>query len=170
MRLPRPRLPGRGYSNRALVAWAVVAGCFVFLAAVQVVSFWWQPAWAEGAVTVLGLVYWGAFAVAMFFRPAKEKTCIASISNLTEAQMYRYPETVVLGDQERPAMAITWINKHHVVITFNPDSHPLDFLVERVRKLTEVEEDVYGHSGVHGGESARAGKRFRLPQPGVSGA
>jgi hypothetical protein len=106
----------------------------------------------------------------MFFRPVKEKPCIATVSNLSKAQMYRYPETVVLGEKDRPAMAITWINKHHVVITFNPDGLPFDHIVERVRKLTEVEEDVYGHSGAHGGEKHRAGKRFRVPQPGVTGA
>lgn len=168
MKLPRPT--GRGYTRKGLAVWATVAVCFLALALIQIVAVWWEPAWAENTVTILGLVYWGAIAVGMFFRPVKEKPCIATVSNLSEAQMYRYPETVVLGEKDRPAMAITWINKHHVVITFNPDGLPFDHIVERVRKLTEVEEDVYGHSGAHGGEKHRAGKRFRVPQPGVTGA
>lgn len=158
MRLPRPHFDK--YTRNGKVAWLVALTCFAVLAVVEVASFWWNSDRLEVPVAVLGLVYWGSVGVAFFFRAEREKPCVASVTNLAETVMYRFPENVAWPDGDRPTMMITWINPHHVVVSFPGGDWPIDGAIERIQKLTEVEAEVFG---------AETTKRRAL-KPGLAGA
>lgn len=169
MKLPRPDMTG--YKRSVAIAWYMTAAGFGAYAILTTIGWVTGAAWTDTAIVVSGLVYTPALVYAVFNRRAREVPCIATISNLDEAQMHRFPETVAFGDEKNPAILITWINPHHVVFVFNTENrYPTDFVLERVKLLTDVEEDVYGHSGHHGGSTERAGSRFKVPQPGHAGA
>lgn len=123
---------------------------------------WWAVA--------LTLTYFAA--VGVTGGASTRRKALVTVTDTQIAFQVTHPDIVELSDTKGPVLTVTFAEPDHVIVAMNTSRLPPDKLAERVRALTEVEQDAREHPPVKDTQSEPERRRTPQPvgQPGLAGA